>query len=124
MLDESDLIHSYTRKQALADGVLIDVTALAKEAGYVFPVAITSAVWQKVVVPSEGARNNRGQDEKGRIWDILWMLKLAIPKTLENRVLFSVMIDDGSSWLCQLSAICGPGDLNEPTITILFPNES
>jgi hypothetical protein len=33
MIDPSDLIHSYSRAQALADGVLIDVSDTAREAG-------------------------------------------------------------------------------------------
>ena len=33
MVEEGDLIHRYTRAQALADGILIDVSSTAKEAG-------------------------------------------------------------------------------------------
>src|SRR5262249_14414043 len=33
MFEEADLIHRYTRAEALADGVLIDVSATAREAG-------------------------------------------------------------------------------------------
>jgi hypothetical protein len=43
-MDENEIIYSYTRKQAIADGVLIDVTELAKEAGFKCPVAFTSSV--------------------------------------------------------------------------------
>jgi len=32
MFEDADLIHSYTRADALRDGVLIDVSATAKEA--------------------------------------------------------------------------------------------
>jgi hypothetical protein len=42
-MDENEIIYSYTRKQAIADGVLIDVTELAKEAGFKCPVAFTSS---------------------------------------------------------------------------------
>src|SRR5262249_42765183 len=45
MFDEGDLIHSYTRAGALRDGVLIDVSATAKEAGFNYPVALTRAAW-------------------------------------------------------------------------------
>ena len=41
------LIFAYTRKQAIEDGVLIDVTETAKEAGLRFPTAITAAAWSK-----------------------------------------------------------------------------
>jgi hypothetical protein len=39
MFEDSELIHSYSRAQAIADGVLIDVSETAKEVGIVFPVA-------------------------------------------------------------------------------------
>lgn len=123
MLKGFKVIHTYTRQQAIADGELIDSTPLAREAGYCFPVAISRSIWNTVVRPSDRVRKERGQSEKGRMWDILWMLKLAIPKTRENIVRFSVLIDDDPSWTCHLKAICGPGDSDEPVVTILFPDE-
>ena len=44
-----EVIHRYTRAQALADGVLVDVTDAAREAGFRTPVAMTIAVWSKAV---------------------------------------------------------------------------
>jgi hypothetical protein len=41
MFEEADLIHRYTRAQAIADGVLIDVSAVARKAGITYPVALT-----------------------------------------------------------------------------------
>jgi type I site-specific restriction endonuclease len=32
-----DVIYSYTRKQAIEDGVLVDITEMAKEAGIKYP---------------------------------------------------------------------------------------
>ena len=40
-----DLIHSYSRQQAIEDGVLVDVTATAREAGFRYPVALTATVF-------------------------------------------------------------------------------
>jgi hypothetical protein len=34
----TQLIYSYTRAQAIADGVLVDVSELAREAGFRFPL--------------------------------------------------------------------------------------
>ena len=51
--DQFELIYSYTRKQAIEDGVLVDVSSTAQEAGINFPVALTSTVWEIYVVPSE-----------------------------------------------------------------------
>lgn len=39
------VIHSYSRAQAIEDGVLVDVSSMAKEAGFIWPVAVTAAVW-------------------------------------------------------------------------------
>jgi hypothetical protein len=43
MFSGEDLIHSYSRAEAIADGVLVDVTPVAREAGIRFPVALTRA---------------------------------------------------------------------------------
>jgi hypothetical protein len=51
---ESVLIAAYTREQAIEDGTLVDVSKLAKEAGFRFPVAMTAAAWLAAVeVPSQ-----------------------------------------------------------------------
>lgn len=68
-------IHTYTRAQALADGVLVDAGELAKEAGYNLPVALTSAAWADLVAWSDAIDRRKpeftGQDETGRLWDVL-----------------------------------------------------
>jgi hypothetical protein len=43
-----EVIFSYTRAQAIADRVLIDVTPTALEAGFRFPVATTAALMAAV----------------------------------------------------------------------------
>ena len=68
MFEEADLIHRYTRAQAIEDGVLIDVSAVAREAGIRYPVALTRAVWQRCVAVPHGVLF---QDEAGRLWDVL-----------------------------------------------------
>ena len=118
-----EVIYVYTRAQAIADGVLIDVSEMGKEAGFVYPVAMTSVVFNRYVKVPEGVSC---QDEKGRLWDILWMLRVAI-KTGGSRteVPFSLYVrnDNKSAKLVQLKAICGPGDDPEPVITIMLPEE-
>jgi hypothetical protein len=52
MFENADLIHRYTRDDARRDGVLIDVSAITREAGIRYPVALTRAVWERwVAVP-------------------------------------------------------------------------
>jgi len=42
--DFGPVIYGYSREQAIADGVLIDVSELAREAGFRILVAVTAAV--------------------------------------------------------------------------------
>jgi hypothetical protein len=57
------------RAEAIADGVLIDVSAVAREAVIRYPVALTAAAWAKRVAVPPGVPC---QDEAGRLWDVLW----------------------------------------------------
>jgi hypothetical protein len=60
----ADVIDAYSRAQALADGVLADVSPVAREAGIIFPVALTRAVWDRYVrVPEDVLCQNK---EAGR----------------------------------------------------------
>src|SRR5215468_1692796 len=78
MFEDADLIHRYSRADALQDGVLIDVSATAKEAGFRYPVALTSAAWAKCVAVPPGVTC---QDEVGRLWDLVWLLRCAISRS-------------------------------------------
>jgi len=122
-----EVIYAYTRKQAIADGVLIDVSKMSKEAGIRFPVAVTSAVWHEYVVPDEEL-SNYGQSEDGRLWDILWMFRCNARRNASDIMLFDLyflMSKNGKSEqkLVTLKAVCGPGDKGEPVITIMNPDE-
>jgi len=118
------VIHSYTREQALADGVLVDVTKLASEAGFRYPTAVTSTVWGQYIEVPEGVSC---QDETGRLWDILWMLHfhIRLAKSLHSETFFQLHVcnTDETAELVTLKAHCGPGDDGEPVITIMLPVE-
>ena len=47
---------SYTRAQAIDDGVLVDMTEWAKETGFRIPVACTAMVWNRYIVPPNGPK--------------------------------------------------------------------
>src|SRR5512137_1913119 len=68
-------IFTYTRAQAVADGLQVEVTKTAEEAGIRFPVFLTRAVFDNYVAVPPGVT---GQDESGRLWDIVWMTRFAI----------------------------------------------
>jgi len=124
MFDNAEIIHRYTRADAIGDGVLIDATATAREAGIRFPVALTAAVWHQCVTVPPGVRC---QDEKGRLWDVLWLLRLAMFGKDAQEVRFAVHVRndnrDKTPPLVRLKALCGPNDDGSPCITVLLPGE-
>tara|TARA_R100000005_G_scaffold85033_1_gene53310 strand:- start:2409 stop:2837 length:429 start_codon:yes stop_codon:yes gene_type:complete len=121
----------YTRAQALLDGVLVDAGALASEAGFQWPVALTRAVWEDCVVWHETDDQCQVcQDATGRLWDVLFMAVMAIRGSPHggNQLHFSLyrVPRDGVSTTpdeVSLQLLVGPGDQGEPVITILQPGE-
>ena len=112
--EDAEIIYSYTRKQALADGEQIDVSEVAREAGLKFPVYLTRAVWESYVTVPDGVRC---QDEKGRLWDIVWMLRCAARRTSGPQMLFGLHVRndnrDRTPPLVNLKAVCGPRDIDD-----------
>ncbi len=125
--ENMSVIFSYTRAQAIEDGVLVDITEWAKEVGFKFPVACTAAVWQGHIVPPAGTKE-LGQSERGRCHDLLWMLRCAIRASRETKsdlVYFEVAFVTRAekTETVKLKSICGPGDQGEPVLTIMLPDE-
>jgi len=123
MSGDEELIFRYTRADALADGVLVDVTITAREAGIRYPTAVTQAVFERCIRVPEGVS---GRDEAGRTWDVLWMLRLAVARSSGGELLlYTVLVrnDATDPQPVQLKALCHPGDDAEPVITILIPEE-
>ncbi len=120
----AEVIYSYTRAQALADGGLVDITDTAKEAGFKIHVALTAAAWGDCVAWPE---NNSLQDEAGRLWDVLTMAALAaVGNRRSSQVPFGlhrVPRWGARAELVQLVMHIGPGDEAEPVITIMQPGE-
>lgn len=67
------VIHAYSRRDAIRDGALVDVTATARENGITMPVALTSGAWADVVAWDEADNDRKGtaQSETGRLHDVL-----------------------------------------------------
>lgn len=124
MTTDDVLIFSYSRGEAIADGVLIDVTKTAKEAGFRYPVAMTSAAWATCVEVPQGVQC---QDETDRLWDVLTMLRHASRGAGggESTILFDVLVlnDRTCPKPVRLKAVCGPDDDLSPCVTIMLPEE-
>jgi hypothetical protein len=126
VFSNDDIVHRYTRAQAIEDGVLIDVSAMAREAGIRYPVALTAAVWGRCVTVPPGVAC---QDEAGWLWDLVWLLRCAIRGNggTGSEVRFGVHVRndnrDRTPPLVRLKAVYGPGDKGEPVITAMLPDE-
>lgn len=123
-------IHTYTRAQAIDDGMLVDVSETAAEAGFRVPVATTRAVWADCVEWNDvDSKRQTHQDEAGRLWDVLFMTMNAARRgggrqTLQFQIYRVPRGGRGTRpRLVELVAHIGAGDLGEPVITIMQPNE-
>jgi hypothetical protein len=123
------VIYGYSRVQAIADGLLIDVSAMAKEAGFSLPVAMTSAAWSDCVEWSDrDSERQTHQDESGRLWDVLWLAHLAARRAQGGTVAFTLhrVPRGGKGRMPRKVALymdIGPGDVAEPVITLMMPGE-
>ena len=125
-----DLISVYSRKQALKDGVQIDVTDTARKAGFLYPVFLTASVWSEYVSVPEGVTS---QSKAGRLWDVLIMLHCAMRANANQRddseLLFRLNVRNSDRArkpsLVTLKAECGAMDFDNPSpcITIMLPDE-
>ena len=130
-----DVISSYSRAQAIEDGVLIDASEMGREAGIKHPVAVTSAVYDEYVRVPKALKGL--QDEAGRLWDILWMFAYAVKsgqiKGDQGMFEVSFLMWEGKNAdqehgrhkqeVITLKAVCGPNDDASPCITIMKPDE-
>jgi hypothetical protein len=90
-----------------------------------YPVALTTAMWARCVEVPAGVVC---QDEAGRLWDVLSLLRFAIRTGdggAEVRYAVHVRNDNraGTPPLVRLKAVCGPGDQAEPVITVMLLDE-
>ena len=128
MFTDADLIFSYTRAQAIEDGVLVDVSAQAKKAGFRIPVAVTAAVWADCVEWPES--EPAIQNESGRLWDVVFMATVAARSAARqgegDRASFELEVVPRGGDVPQLTELVlhiGPGDDRRPVATIMLPGE-
>jgi hypothetical protein len=119
------VISSYSRAQAIEDGVLVDVTEWASSTkgfigGFTCSVAVTRAVFADL------ERKPKLQDVRGRAHDLLFMASLAArrgAKKGESVALFRVLMQVGRSKMQTYKLVAGPGDKGELVMTIMQPHE-
>jgi hypothetical protein len=119
-MNDWDAIYSYSRKQAIEDGILIDCTEMAKEAGFKYPTAITRGLWDGFISNDEEFL----YDTKGKLWDVLMVLRIEAKDSKGNEVHFKVLFQKKSGKEeVDLWAVIDGGDDGKPVITILLEGE-
>jgi hypothetical protein len=89
---------------------------------YKYPIACTASVWGIM----EQAVNNpkHCNDYAGILHDLLYMSKVSYTPQGDDTRLFTVIITGlGRRKYHRFKIVCGPGDLGEPVLTIMLPNE-
>ena len=117
-------IYSYTRSQALEDGVLVDLNQWIpiEESGYKHPIACTSTVF--AIIKQAVENRKYYNDYKGVVWDILWMSRAMPIEKWTTGQLFKVSIRGvGQRSVFTLKIECSGGDNGEPVLTIMLPDE-
>ncbi len=124
-------LFAYTRAQAIEDGLLVDVSDTAREAGFNIPVAVTRAVWNRLIALPDGYQGF--QDERGRLWDVVSMARhYALRASDRDRVTMCVLVRDIRQDLHDSNrpprkhfpvVAIGAGDEGQPAITIIFPED-
>lgn len=123
------VIYGYSRAQAISDGVLVDVSIIARVAGFTVPVALTSAAWSDCVEWGDrDSSRQTHQDESGRLWDVLWMAHLAARRAQGSIVAFTLYrVPRGGKGRVPrkvtLHMHIGYGDAVEPVITVMMSEE-
>lgn len=143
-----DVIHTYSRREAIKDGVLVQLSGsgysgddwiptMCAEAGYKIPIAMTATAFQEFVAPIEGSCEAVAhcQDIRGRLWDVLFMTRYAIRAGGRDTttvlaklyVVPNIKITDKphakKPKLRTIKCVCGPDDDGSPCLTFMLPEE-
>jgi hypothetical protein len=115
-----NVIYMYSRAQAIADGVLVDLSQFEGfKCHWKAHLAGTSAVWAII----EEALQHEGQDVNGIAHDVSMCAKQAIRACTElcpTQVRFDILIAGRKH---TLKLHIGPGDKGEAVLTLMLPYE-
>ena len=119
--DDAEVISVYTRAQAIEDGTLVDVSEMAREAGFVIPVAVTQAVWADI---NDIPASQSFQDVNGRLWDLLYMgFVHASKRPNKQEFVYELIMHQGRKTFYTAKIHIGGGDNGEAVLTIMRPEE-
>jgi hypothetical protein len=112
------VISSYSRAQAIEDGVLVEMPPERFDGAdlFRFPVAFTAAL-ESAIARGQGSDPDT---YRARVWDVCYMATVAVKGASASDVFFKVIV--GSRTL-SLWGNCGPGDDGAAVMTFGFPED-
>lgn len=134
--DHAGVISRYTREAALADGVLVDVSEMARGIGYDLSVALTGELASDISdVPPRCASY---QDPVGRQWDVLYTGFLAMRELIQRNkdlaavgsrqileTTYDVQLPVGPANVYKIKLAFSVEDNHpQPVITLMKPGEN
>lgn len=123
---DCDVIHSYTRAQAIEDGFLADLMQNEMldvcRQHYKHPIACTLPVFE---IMRKAVENKKYcNDYAGILHDMLHMSRVHYQFHGHTARLFKVIIQGaGRQSVFTFKLVCHPGDSGEPVMTIMLPDE-
>ena len=128
------VISSYSRGQAIEDGVLVDLSQMTEDEGdsgsiaalcrqhYKWPIALTNSVWG--IIEEAVGNPETLSTRAGILHDILWMSRVRKQQVNAQTIFFEVVIAGaGREKPIKFKLVSGTGDEGEPVLTLMLPYE-
>jgi len=120
------IIFSYSRKQAIDDGVLIDVTPIANKIGFKLHTVVTCGVISELC-DGQHADFNKFTAVHSLLLDLMKAIRLSARNQASDRVDFKhrlhVRGSESDIRELDLYALVGPGDDAEAVLTVMLIGE-
>jgi len=112
-----EVVYAYTRKQAIEDGTLVDLSALEiTRQHWKLPCACSSSVWG--IIEDAIAK---GFDLAGILHDLFCLTKAKIPpQSRTDRLYFKATVANRTY---DFILHCGPADDCAPVLTLMLPSD-
>lgn len=120
--EDEEIIFSYTRKEALADGMQILVDAkLSKEAGIIYPVFITASIRELI---EKALKSHSYMSYDGILWDIFTMFVYAVKAKKDDGDIIKFQVKIGRKNQIIYAQV-GAYDIDnpQPAITIMLEED-
>ena len=129
--EADEIISTYSRAQAVEDGVLVDVSDIMRQTGITTKTALTRTLYEDCVAWTDAdTKRQTYQDESGRLWDVLFMCSRVVRSLNRSgdSVLFQVLrVPRGGRGmrprLVTLKVVLGRDELDEWTLTVMRTDE-